>query len=398
MKEFNFKVGNDNGNSEHKLIIDGELIVQPNVYANARKLPLLDDVNIDRCINDIQNNLIVSIDSPALGTSGTYFIGTYAIATGYMLKNIEVGATNSKINSDIPLVNTIARIAGYAAKKAYLEDKNVEELKVNVDMTTGLPVNQYTKTQAFDFAKKFMNGIHKVTVIAGLKRINVEIKFVYVKALPESTPSIFYLQSLKSGNPIFQEFNKLYGLDVDGKYFENKRILHCAIGEGTTEFPLTINREFDPNFIEGTNNGIGHATDRVLNDFKKANLLTKFSRQEYSNAIKDVNHKYHEKAVEFIYSEVEDEAEVIYRILKEQVARANNLVDIIMVHGGGSVLAKKFIFNKLVEFGKETGILIYYLDGMDAVTLEVKGMYEFVNGEIFAYLKQNHLNSKKAEQ
>ena len=159
MKEINLRVGNDNGNSEHKMIIEGELIVQPNVYADVRKLPLLDDINIDACINDIQNNLIVSIDSPALGTSGTYFIGTYAISTGHMLKNIGVGAANSKFNSDIPIINTISRIAGYAAKKAYLEDNSVEKVKVNVEMTTGLPVNQYSKNKAFDFAKKFMDGI-----------------------------------------------------------------------------------------------------------------------------------------------------------------------------------------------------------------------------------------------
>ena len=398
MKEINLRVGNDNGNSEHKMIIEGELIVQPNVYADVRKLPLLDDINIDACINDIQNNLIVSIDSPALGTSGTYFIGTYAISTGHMLKNIGVGAANSKFNSDIPIINTISRIAGYAAKKAYLEDNSVEKVKVNVEMTTGLPVNQYSKNKAFDFAKKFMDGTHNATVIAGLKRINVEIKFVYVKALPESTPSIFYLQSRKAKDPIFKTFNELNNLNVNGDYFKDKRILHCAIGEGTTEFPLTIDIDFDPNFIEGTNNGIGHAINRVLNDFKKANYLTKFSRQEYSIAIKDKDHKFHDKAIDFVYNEVRDESQVIFETLEEQIEKANNLVDIVMIHGGGSILAKKFIYDKLVELGKERGILIYYLDGMDAVSLEVKGMYEFVNGEIFDYIKKQYINKAKAEK
>lgn len=400
MKEFNFKVGNDNGNSEHKLMIDGELIIQPNVYANARKLPLLDDINIDSCIKDIQNNLLVSIDSPALGTSGTYFIGTNAIRTGYMLKNIEVGATNSKITSDIPLVNTIARIAAHAAKKAYLEDKNENEVKVNVDMTTGLPVNQYSKTQAYEFAKKFMNGIHKVTVIAGLKRIYVEIIFTYVKTLPESIPSIFYLQSLKAGNPIFKSFNELYNVDVDGEFFKDKRILHTSIGEGTTEYPLTIDKVFDPTFIEGTNNGIGHAIDRVLNDFIKANTLVKFSRQEYSLAIIDKNHKYHQKAIDFVYREIEDESTTIFRILKEQIGRANNTVDIIMVHGGGSILARKFIYDKLIEYGEKTGAMIFYVDSEYATTLEVLGMYEFIFGKEFAANKNHHLskiNKSKTE-
>ena len=95
MKEFNLKVANDNGNSEHKIYINDELIVQPNVYAKVRKLPLFDDVNIKKAFANIQDNLIVSIDSPSVDTAGTYYIGNYAIASGLLLKNIEVGAINT---------------------------------------------------------------------------------------------------------------------------------------------------------------------------------------------------------------------------------------------------------------------------------------------------------------
>ena len=43
---------------------------------------------------------------------------------------------------------------------------------------------------------------------------------------------------------IFEEFNKLYTQNISGDYFNNKRVLHVVIGEGTTEYPITQDIEF----------------------------------------------------------------------------------------------------------------------------------------------------------
>ncbi|WP_294364875.1 hypothetical protein [uncultured Clostridium sp.] len=59
-KVIELKVGNDNGNSEHDLIINGVLIAAPNVFAKVRKLPNLDEINKEFVLNDIHNNLIVT--------------------------------------------------------------------------------------------------------------------------------------------------------------------------------------------------------------------------------------------------------------------------------------------------------------------------------------------------
>jgi len=39
MTSLYYKVGNDNGNSEQDIIIDGNIIQQPNIMARVRKLP-----------------------------------------------------------------------------------------------------------------------------------------------------------------------------------------------------------------------------------------------------------------------------------------------------------------------------------------------------------------------
>ena len=106
-KEIRVKVGNDNGNSEHDLIINGVAIAQPNVFAKVRKLPNLDEVNREYVLDNIHDNLIVTCEDP----SGIYYVGNYALKSGQKVRNIEVGIDNNKVDSDIVMVNTLAQIA-----------------------------------------------------------------------------------------------------------------------------------------------------------------------------------------------------------------------------------------------------------------------------------------------
>lgn len=404
----NVKVGNDNGNSEHDIIINGKLIQQPNVMAKVRKLPDLSELNTEYVIKNIESNLITSIVSPSCETN-TYYIGDYARNSGKMLKNIEVGAFNSKLNSDVIVVNTLSQIAGYAVQKAYEVNSELNNsIIVNVDMTTALPVTQYNKENAKLFIDKFMKDKHNVTVHIGNIKVNVIINFEYVKVLPESVPVVFYLQSLNKNtldnieneeekntfkNQIklmFNEFNKKYKLNIDGNYFKDKKILHISIGEGTTEYPLTEDIKFNPNFIEGSNNGTGHAINQVLNEFIQMKYLTKLTRQDFSAILKDKNHKYYQDAIDIVEEPLEEQAEVILRYAKSEIGKANNDVDIICVNGGGSILMKEYLYNELIEFGNATNIKLFYVPEEFAVKIEALGMYAFTNSKIFEMLKNKY--------
>ena len=129
-KEIRVKVGNDNGNSEHDLIINGVAIAQPNVFAKVRKLPNLDEVNREYVLDNIHDNLIVTCEDP----SGIYYVGNYALKSGQKVRNIEVGIDNNKVDSDIVMVNTLAQIAGYGVKEYYNKYNNFDDINSNQDM------------------------------------------------------------------------------------------------------------------------------------------------------------------------------------------------------------------------------------------------------------------------
>lgn len=412
--EYYFTVGNDNGNSDHKIVINGELITQPNVMAKVNKLPMLDEVNPEYVVKNIESNLIVTIASPSVAPS-IYYVGDYARKSRERLRNIKVGMENSKVDSDVIVVNTLAQISGYAVKKAYKENKELnKEIIVNVDMVTALPVTQYNSNNVRIFTNKFMKDKHDVKVHVGNKTVDVKVKFNFVKVLPESVPIVFYLQRLNQNrlkntkdaqekerlqstiNKIFKDFKEKYNLpNIDGSYFKNKKILHIAIGEGTTEYPLTDDISFNPEFIEGSNNGTGHAIEEAIKPFKNKFKLRNFTRQDFSAILRDKEHKYYDDAMDFVESHLMNEAEDILNYAKDEVEKANNDVDIICVHGGGSILMKDYLYDELSKFGEETRIKIFYIPEEFAVNLETLGMYEFAKSKIFKMLKDKYINSNK---
>lgn len=376
-------VGNDNGNSEHKIIIEDTLIKQPNVFTKISNLPNLDELNPEHIAKNVSDNLIVTIESDALnnGAASTYFVGNYAIKSGRNLTYIEVGAVNSKLQSEVPLVNTLAQIAGYTAAKSYIESPEKNELIVNIDMTTGLPVNQYSKQNARLFSDKFI-GKHKVTAFLGNKKITTTLNFEYVKVLPEAVPTVFYLQNK---NPE----------ELKGYNFNNKKILHVSIGEGTADYPFTEDITFNPVFITGSNNGVGHAIQNVLPDFMSKKSLGKYTRQDFSKVLKDTKHKYHTDAVELIESELEDQAFSILNFVKQELSKTNNEADYILVYGGGSILMRFYLETKLKIYLQKTGVELIYVPEKLAVDIEAAGMYEFCNSNIFKSLKNTYLGKDK---
>lgn len=403
--QFDLVVGNDNGNSEHDIIINGELIRQPNCIARPDTLPNLEEINIDYVVENIESNLITTITSSTL-RPGIYYVGDYARSSRERIENIKVGVENSKLNSDIPVASTLSQIGGYAVKKAYEKDQSLNyEITVNVDMVTALPVTQYNKANSTAFANKFMEDKHTVIVHVGTKRVEVKILFNYVKVLPESTPIVFFLQSLnqeaisqlvdgrekesklKMMEEMFKEFNETYEVNIDGTYFKDKKIQHCGIGEGTTEYPQTSDISFNPQFIEGSDNGVGHAIEEAITPFKKELMLRNFERQNYSAILKDEFHKYYEDAKHFIKEPLKFEARDILNHIKAEIEKANNDVDIIAVHGGGSILMKEHLYESIKKHGDATRIKVFYAPKKYAVCLEVLGMYEFAKSPIFEALK-----------
>ena len=376
------KIANDNGNSEQDLIIDDELIQQPNVFAKPMRLPNLDEISPESVLKDIHNQLFVSIEG------GLYYVGQRALDSGIPCHTIEVGIDNNKLTSDIVYINTLAHTAAAAVKKAAAEDrKNLDQtITVHADMATALPVSYYSKKNANDFAAKFSGKKHHVCVYVGSQEVMVDITYDFVKVIPEGVTASF---ALKHEDDVYSEYNRQHtDAQLHKEDFSTLRVLHIAIGEGTTEFPVTQDVHFKPDFISGTNNGNGHAIDAVIDDFKDHFGLMKLTRQEYSDILKNEGHKYHDIALEYVTPALEIQAEEILHKAKQVIQQANNEIDVVCVYGGGSIMMRPVLEKKLQTYCDRALIKLLYIPEEYAVTLEVKGLNVFLHSKIFEAVKK----------
>lgn len=370
-----FYVANDNGNSEQDMFINDTFLASPNVLARVMRLPNLDEVSPDEVLRHIHENLIVSIDG------ATYYIGSYALASNRPCRSITVGVDNNKVTSDIVYINTLAHIAGEAVKVANEKGKAESVIPVTVEMTTAIPVSYYTKTSATTFEEKFTKKEHTIHVFVGPKEYTVLLTFSFVKCIPEGVTASHAFLARPN---LFDPSGK-----TDKERIMNERILHVAIGEGTTEFPLTTGIAFNPNFISGTHNGNGHAIARVLDLFKEDFGLMNITRQDFSRYIRDDRHKYHQEAMAYLLPALDDEAEAILRKAEQVILAANNEVDVVAVYGGGSILMKDALKSRLDAFCKRARIrLLYIEDPKEAVALEAEGLNAFLHSPLFEALKE----------
>lgn len=404
MPDYHFQVGNDVGNSEQDLFVNGQFIRQPNTYIRQDRIPWIDEVNEETFIDQLHEHLIVTIDSPAVAP-GLYFIGESAINSknSNSANNMVVGI-DRKSESSLPIINTIGNIAGAAVQKSYQETHTlVDSIKVTVDMATAIPYEEYKEQTGKLFENRFTEGVHRATVHVGRKRVFVELKFEFVKVLPEATPVIFALQKNRNetwrSDGLFSQFKKKYKINgMDGKYFLDKDVLHVDIGEGTTEYPITRGSRVDSNFQHGSNNGVGYAIEEAAPDFKQAVMQTEVPRNFFSKCLMDKDHKFHNAAVEHIRTPLQNQARSIVANVKRQISSARNLVDVIVVYGGGSILMKDFLNPELEQIAERLDIQLLYVPEKYAVTMNAEGLDLFARGKIFTALKEKVLGSKTEKE
>ena len=94
-------------------------------------------------------------------------------------------------------------------------------------------------------------------------------------------------------------------------------------------------------------------------------------------------------ALEILEFHLEDESSEILKNAKREIEKANNEVDMILVYGGGSILMRNSLERKLEDVCKRGKMKLLYLEKEDAVTIECKGLNEFVNSRLFELLKAN---------
>ena len=88
----------------------------------------LEELDQDKFIENLENNLVIGVCDLEGIESGDYYIGNYTLKSKARVRNIEVGAENKKVDSDVCFINTLGLISAYAVKQSYKENKDVKDI------------------------------------------------------------------------------------------------------------------------------------------------------------------------------------------------------------------------------------------------------------------------------
>lgn len=416
MIEIQIKGAVDAGNNEQVLMTEDVKYFQPSAIQRTDSSPFIDEDNMEYAVSQVFNRLVVGISTTNdIVKDGMYLVGDIAVSGDGSHTEMSVGE-EKKVDSPVPYIMTLGMFAARAVQKAYEEDNRLSEaIKVDVQMATGLPVKEFNKEEGEKFAKRFTEHTYNVMVHLGYgKAVSVEINFEKVKVYSEASPVIFSLTVDVEGNvrdgEIYKEFNEnyleiineFYDIDeIDGDFFEDKKVLHIDIGDGTTEFPITVGVKPDENNSIGENRGVGHVINRNLEEIADILGLSIVMRHNVSKILKDdksIQAKRKRKRVlNAMDTSLKQEAEKIKNIGVKQMTKVQNDLDLVLIYGGGSIPLKDHLEPIFKEECDKREIPLLYIPKEFASTLYVEGLYFLLNSQLFGSSKKGTVSKKKKD-
>ncbi|EJS44966.1 hypothetical protein ICG_06085 [Bacillus cereus BAG1X1-3] len=378
----------DIGNSELKMMINGELIKQQNVNKRIFGRVKSKEGSLQHSVTNLMNDIHVHVTSNAIERDGKFYVGYRAAHSNGKpdALDIELG---DKHKRDLPVVNVLSVMASKAVQTVYNEG---EELPKNIEIPASLilaiPASEYEPSKARFLESRFKDNEHVVIVYVGEEKVTVQITFEVVKVTREGVPALYAI--FEGESDMFTDFCELYELkNIDGQYFKDKKVLHADIGDGTTEYIYSNGLNPVPDACWGEKRGIGHAIEgaiKLLQEEYEGGV--DINRQQFSELVTDSDDKKHGKAVEFLEETRYMQAQDIYNdIEKSYIYKTASKAEVLAVYGGGSIALKDDLYKKLLEFSSVNDIQLLWIPKKYATEMNVKGM-EILSEKLLSKVSQ----------
>ncbi len=343
--------------------------------------------DVEATIDDIFNKMEASFSSSLVRDNSRYWFGKRAINSGRILTEFDVESHRSKALQDLSGLLVLACIAGSVLKEYYRVNKALpkETLKITVNNALALPITEF-KEHREAYAAKFKNGNHIVSIHNFNEIVNVEIKFTDVQVLAEGAAAQYaiskspklieaMLKDLIKRNPNFN--TSITANDVAGA----QTVVGIDIGEGTVNFPVFVNGQFNPDVSDSINIGYGSVLTNALKRLQDAGY-TYTSRKALADFLQTTPTAITQKRYNIAASIVEQESvafvEELIKGLSRVLAKVGTLTEVIYVYGGGAGGIKEELYPRLLsledDFKCDAPVL--YLDSSYSRFLNREGLFQ----------------------
>lgn len=350
---------NDAGNDSMKAYLDDEFFKMPSVIAfkgpqdSTAPISFENEEDKESYMNDFLNHMDVSISSNAVSENSEnrrFLVGSNAAASGLPLTSFDLNDLSGKSDVDLTALLTLSLIAGNRVKKAYKKGEGLNDpLKVNVNMTTALPILEGKQPGKIDkYRDRYLNATHVVTFHNFKDPIVVQIKFnhVYVGLEGEMAQLMISNNINKQlGQFIISQLKKRYPKlansltpEILEKLIQN--VLGIDIGGGTTEWTAIVNGTTNLNVSTSLMQGFDNVLEkaRLYLQTKSLNFENISQVQEYLSSDTD---DFFSNNKEVVKQAITDNAipfnEQIVKQTSSVVRQIGSQLNLVFVYGGGSI-------------------------------------------------------------
>ncbi|MDM8279208.1 ParM/StbA family protein [Ligilactobacillus agilis] len=349
-----YTVANDLGYGSMKLTINEDRYNIPSVISLQKENDITKPVSFDNktqeknYINELIDNLDVTITSPSVKTIGRFLIGKRATISNSTARRFNVNSFKGKADEDLSLILTLSSIAAHVVKDNYESDEELpNSLKAKVIMATALPIKEgKSETVTENYRNRFLNKKHTVTILNFEEPIQVEIEFVNVYIGLEGNMAQVSIRTPNKElkDSIWQEVKKDYpkiaeSISIDDIINANNTF-GIDIGEGTTDFTVITDGKLNSSASSSIKQGYGKILEKSAVILQDKNVNVK-SRTDLIRLLNQPHNYFNDGLIATANEVISEQADSLIDAINEQLMATLNdnpgsLPLVIYVFGGGA--------------------------------------------------------------
>lgn len=344
-------------------------------------------------IADIYNQMNVSFDSQAVRSDNTYWFGMRANNSGQHVEEFSVQNTKSKAENKLSAILVLGSLAGRALQEYWAMHRKLPDnvLEASVCVGLALPISEYANYHK-RYARMFMEASHMVCFQNFDKPVRVCLKFDDVRVMPEGASAQYAISARgKDFMELLLKDCRAHGAPLDCVTGEDmlalKNVVGIDIGEGTVNFPVFKNGQFNSDASKTLLEGYGNMLENCLEPLANANILSFDSRKRLASYLLEnaegglpTKRATYNKVQAVVAKQRGIFAQVIISKFEEVMRRVGADVDVVYVYGGGATDLKEVLYPMLLDRsrdfggGTDLGYPVMYLDSVYSRYLNREGL------------------------
>ncbi|NKY96590.1 hypothetical protein [Nocardiopsis alborubida] len=386
--------------------VDGETVydsvdLPSAVSSTSRSMPKVPEADSDAMTvavdDDFFNKFSGSFTTPLVGHSDLRTMGRAALTMrGSKFTQFEVVGTRSKADQELSAVLVLGVFAAKALRDYVRAHGALPEAELRVAVRAGLalPIAEYVQRRSA-YAAQFIGAlggadpaVHMVTIKNFSTPVAVRLQFEDVQVLPEGASAQFaiadkglglaqaLLDDLRASDPAAAE-----GLaDVTAEALVGVRnTIGVDVGEGTVNFPVFTDGDFNPEAAATLEQGYGTALTNALEQMVTSGHknLAFANRKQLADFLQTEPSPFTRGRYDIASGFVEEEAgylcDEIGTRFEDVLVEVGGTTEVIYVYGGGSGPIKELLRPVLQKAAGSTPVL--YLDSGYSRHLNREGLF-----------------------